>query len=197
VPNLLSFDNYDMMFMDDGARTPRFAPFFTNTGFYFVRHNERTLYFHERLLRTPGEIIYTGSHQATFIRHLTEAHYLIGLQVLVLDDNDYPSGQMYHHQPEYVGRVKRYETIPYVWHMCWTPSRDKKVEHLKDIGLWYLPPTEYRNGMCENGVKMLQHIKQDHVQDAKDIKHSCCVVGDYWSKRPAHINVEAGALTIG
>ena len=37
VPILHSFKDYDMIFMDDGARTPRFTPLFTNTGFYFVR----------------------------------------------------------------------------------------------------------------------------------------------------------------
>ena len=61
--------SYDILFMDDGARTPRFAPYFTNTGFYFVRHNERTNYFMERLLRSYGEILFTASHQATFIRY--------------------------------------------------------------------------------------------------------------------------------
>ena len=39
---------YDVLFMDDGARTPRFAPYFTNTGFYFIRYNKKTLYFMER-----------------------------------------------------------------------------------------------------------------------------------------------------
>lgn len=65
VPFLMSGDRlkYDMIFMDDGARTPRFSPFFTNTGFYFVRHSERVMLMQERLIRSVGEISYTASHQ--------------------------------------------------------------------------------------------------------------------------------------
>ena len=127
IPYLESLHNYDMIFMDDGARTPRFSPFFTNTGFYFTRNTPKTMFLQERLIRSLGEISYTASHQATLIRHLTETHYAYYLQILILDDNDFPSGQMYHHQPEYVDRVKRFIKIPYVWHMCWTANRQQKV----------------------------------------------------------------------
>jgi len=119
VPFLMSGERlkYDSIFMDDGARTPRFSPFFTNTGFYFLRRSERVMLMQERMIRSVGEISYTASHQATFIRHLTESHYAFGLQILILDDNLFPSGQMYHHQPAFVGLVKNYEKKPYVWHM--------------------------------------------------------------------------------
>lgn len=127
VPYLVAQEKHDIIFMDDGARTPRFAPFFTNTGFYFVRHNERTEYFAERLLKSVGEIDYTASHQATLIRYLTETQAAFGLQVLVLDDNLFPSGRMYHEHPEFVEAVKGYSKHPYVWHMCWTANRDQKV----------------------------------------------------------------------
>lgn len=112
VPHLQSLSEYDAIFMDDGARTLRFAPLFTNTGFYFLRNNEKTLYLQERLIRAAGEIDYTCSHQATFIRHLVETHYIFGLKVLILDDNEYPSGQMYHHQKDYVRKVQNHEKIP-------------------------------------------------------------------------------------
>ena len=52
-----------MIFMDDGARTPRFSPFFTNTGFYFARRTDRVMLMQERLIRAVGEISYTASHQ--------------------------------------------------------------------------------------------------------------------------------------
>ena len=113
--------------MDDGARTPRFAPYFTNTGFYYVRRNEKTLYMMEKLLKAVGEIDYTASHQATLIRHLTETQAAFGLQILVLDDNLFPSGRMYHEHPEFVHKVVQHKSHPYVWHMCWTANRDQKV----------------------------------------------------------------------
>ncbi len=75
---------HDAVFMDDGARTPRFTPFFANTGFYFLRHNTRILHMLERLLRGVGEISYTHSHQATLNRHLTETQSLLNLKVLRL-----------------------------------------------------------------------------------------------------------------
>lgn len=35
----------DIAFMDDGARTPRYTPLFVNSGFFFMKYNERVLYF--------------------------------------------------------------------------------------------------------------------------------------------------------
>jgi len=69
VPFLMSGDRlkYDTIFMDDGARTPRFSPFFTNTGFYFVRRTERVMLMQERMIRSVGEISYTASHQGLLV----------------------------------------------------------------------------------------------------------------------------------
>lgn len=120
----------------------RFGPLFTNTGFYYIKYGPKTLFLQERLIRSAGEIDYTCSHQATFIRHLAETHYLFALKILILDDHEFPSGQMYHHQKEYVEQVKKHEVVPYVWHMCWTDNREQKISYLKDIGMWYLQPTD-------------------------------------------------------
>ncbi len=129
IPYLESLVSHDIIFMDDGARTPRFAPYFTNTGFYFVRHNARTLYLLERLILSAGELDYTASHQATLIRHLTETQASFGLQIFVLDDRMFPSGRMYHEQQAYVENVKNHVVTPFVWHMCWTANRNQKVNH--------------------------------------------------------------------
>lgn len=32
----------DSVYMDDGARSERFGPYFMNSGFFFFRHNHRT-----------------------------------------------------------------------------------------------------------------------------------------------------------
>jgi hypothetical protein len=49
--------NADISFMDDGARTPRYTPFFTNSGFYFMKYNPRTLYFQEKMIKCgPSEV---------------------------------------------------------------------------------------------------------------------------------------------
>lgn len=132
IPYLLALEEYDVVFMDDGARTPRFAPYFTNTGFYLMRHSERTKYLLERLSRSVGEISYTASHQATLIRHLTESIALVDLKIKVLPDDLFPSGRMFHEQKGFVEDVKKHAKLPYVWHMCWTDNRDQKV----NINIW-------------------------------------------------------------
>ena len=157
----------------------RFGPLFTNTGFYFVRNTPKTLYMQERLIRAAGEIDYTASHQATFIRHLVETHYLYNLPILILDDRDFPSGQMYHHQKEYVNEVKLHSKIPYVWHMCWTDNREQKVSYFKDIGMWFLQTADYHEGLCENGPKLLEWTTTH--QDSSRIVTACCTKGDYWN----------------
>ena len=34
--------NFDVYFQDDGAHSLRYAPFSANSGFYYVRNNDRT-----------------------------------------------------------------------------------------------------------------------------------------------------------
>ena len=140
---------------------------------------------------------------------MTEAHYAFGLQILILDDNLFPSGQMYHHQPNFVSMVKNYEKKPYVWHMCWTATREQKVEHFKDLGLWYLPdPNGPRGdgGFCEKPAAMLgwvQGISRLHMEQSGDrdkamlesnILRRCCVAGGYWERRREREKLLADAL---
>ena len=49
--------------MDDGAKSPRFAPYFSNSGFYYVKNNLRTRYLMEKMLKSISEISFTHSHQ--------------------------------------------------------------------------------------------------------------------------------------
>jgi len=48
--------DFDFYFQDDGAHTNRYAPYSPNSGFYYVRYNDRTRYFFEVFLRM-GELI--------------------------------------------------------------------------------------------------------------------------------------------
>ena len=50
VPYLRNL-TYDISFMDDGARTPRYTPFFVNSGFFYMKYNERTLFFQEKMMK--------------------------------------------------------------------------------------------------------------------------------------------------
>lgn len=126
IPHIQSFDA-DMVFMDDGIRSPRFAPFFINSGFYFFAYNPKSIFLQERFLRTAGEISHTHSHQQCFIRHITETHYLFGLRIIVLDKFQFPSGFMYHHDKPYMRKIQTHEVFPYVYHMNFNDNRQQKV----------------------------------------------------------------------
>ena len=90
---LVPFFTGDISFMDDGARTPRYTPFFVNSGFYYIKYNAKTRYFQEKMLKcAASEIGYTHSHQAFMIRQLSEAAALYGVDVFVLDLDNFPSG---------------------------------------------------------------------------------------------------------
>ena len=81
----------DVAFMDDGARTPRFTPYFVNSGFYFFKNTRRVKYLMERMLKSgPGEISVSHSHQSVLIRYLTESHDLYGMDVNVLSSTSFP-----------------------------------------------------------------------------------------------------------
>lgn len=98
-----------------------------NSGFYFQKHNPRALFLMEKMIKSISEIAVTHSHQATLTRHITEAHHLVGLQVAVLAQEDFPSGIVFHHNKQYIRQMKEYKVTPAVFHMCWTTSRTEKV----------------------------------------------------------------------
>lgn len=83
----------------------------------------------EKMIKSICEIAVTHSHQATLTRHITEAHHLMGLQVAVLAQEDFPSGIVFHHNKQYIAQMKAYKVTPAVFHMCWTTSRTEKVKH--------------------------------------------------------------------
>ena len=172
----------DILFMDDGARTPRYTPFFVNSGFYYVKHNERTLYMFEKMMKCgASEIGQTHSHQSVLIRHIAEAHHLFGLRVFVLDTALFPSGQTYHENKKQVKRIQEKSFRPYVFHMCWTSNRVDKVVYFKEMGLWYLPNAVpgARKDTCNSGKDMLQYALT-YGKGSAPIRDKCCLRGNYW-----------------
>jgi hypothetical protein len=117
----------DLTFMDDGIRSPRFSPFFINSGFYFLVNNPLTRYLQERSVRMAGEVAFHHSHQQAFLRYITETHHTFGLQVQVLDKFQFPSGYTYHHEKAFMTKIARHEVEPYVYHMNFNDNREQKV----------------------------------------------------------------------
>lgn len=192
VPFLQDKATTDIVFMDDGARTPRFSPFFVNSGFYFQQYNARTLYLMELMLKSAVEISATHSHQATLTRHITEAHHVMGLSLSVLDMKLFPSGIMFHHEKPYVNDVLAYKELPYVWHMCWTSSRDDKVKYFKEMGMWFIDDSVDE---CVNGKDMASFLSSNGNNRNRNrngaeagkslLKERCCQIGKYWSSYPS------------
>ena len=108
----------DAFFSDDGARSPRYAPFFANSGFYLLRANQRTLYFAWSILSAFDALHQGGSHQNVFTFRLTEAMDLFGLSPKLLDINQFPTGVKYHRDRPFMRAIKEGYEKPYNFHMC-------------------------------------------------------------------------------
>ena len=65
-------DQVDCFFMDDGARSARYTPLYTNSGFYFIRNNMRTQFFMHRMLMAYDTVLAVRSHQHALIMLLSE-----------------------------------------------------------------------------------------------------------------------------
>ena len=87
----------DTFWMDDGARTSRFAPLYPNTGYYLIRHNPRTALLCETLVGMYDVVLAWQSHQAVVSQVLGEFHALHALTVKILDKIEFPSGKQFHH----------------------------------------------------------------------------------------------------
>lgn len=196
IPYLKSFKE-DAIFMDDGARSPRFAPYFSNSGFYFLRSNKKTTYFQELMLMAYWEIEKSHSHQSALIHHMIEAHSLFGIGVRILDEELFPSGIMFHHSKKYIADLKAHVKIPYVFHMCWTENRKQKVffwplvyqindtayetqvQFFKELGLWFLPVDDTKGErICGSPDEMTKYISA--AEGSTNLLDKCCVTGNYW-----------------
>jgi hypothetical protein len=187
----LQSSKHDVAFMDDGARSTRFTPFFVNSGFYYIKNEpSSSKYFMELMLKSgPSEIDVTHSHQAVLTRHMMEAHHLANLQIDILNTELFPSGALYHNNKTYINEIINYQKFPYVFHMCWTTNRDDKVKYFKELGFWFLPVGSNTDGTsnleCSNPASMLSWVKNEKNNHRNsDIRDKCCHVGKYFTHKP-------------
>jgi hypothetical protein len=139
----------DLLVQDDGGRTPNYAPYYANSGFFFAKNNPRTKYFFQQLLYNAGYIIPWVSDQAVFNAILPEAVSLAGLDVQTLGYHDFPGGLTYQH-PDYYQFMKDIalqKHTPIIYHMHWTTNKEQKIEQMKQMGMWYLS-TDGNNTIC-------------------------------------------------
>jgi hypothetical protein len=70
--------------MDDGARTRRFAPYFANSGFFYLRNTYRVRQFWDQFTLMSGLMAYWKSQQQLLALALEFASGQFGLSVRVL-----------------------------------------------------------------------------------------------------------------
>jgi Nucleotide-diphospho-sugar transferase len=118
--NAPRFSQYDMVFQDDGSRTPEFSPHFANTGCFFVRNNDRTQYLYNHLVRMGDVIRVLKCDQMAMSVALNEIVSWKGLRVKVLgrdtaDGLALPGGFHFHRRFDYMRKfLIRREVEPYV-----------------------------------------------------------------------------------
>lgn len=127
-----SIADFDVYFQDDGNRQERYAPYSANSGFYYIRNNERSKTLFRTMLYSGDLIFACRSHQQILITLLAEANSLTGLKVKVLsrDEDDFPGGYHYHmRQMDYMKTFvhQREKIDPYIFHMSWTLNKDDKL----------------------------------------------------------------------
>ena len=135
------FDNpanqgFDVYFQDDGAHSTRYAPYSANSGFYYVKHNDRTQFFLTSLLHSGDLVIKTDSHQQALIALLAEHASLYGLQVKILsrDMEEFPGGYNFHMKSgKYMKAFFHGDIHPYIFHMSWTANKDNKLLFLRQM----------------------------------------------------------------
>jgi len=170
-----SLYNFDMYFQDDGSRSSRYAPMSANSGFYYVRNNEKTRYFFTSLLYAGDLIIKSHSHQQAMIQLMAEHSSLFGLRVKVLnrDMEEFPGGWHYHSRSskDFMKQLMNGNTNTQIFHMSWTKNKDNKVKFFQQMGEWYL---------AENCISKTKDsiVNSDSLKGSElsSLMEQCCLV---------------------
>jgi hypothetical protein len=134
------FNGYDMIFQDDGSRQVRFAPYSPNSGFYYVRKNDKTLHFFGMFLRMGDAVLKTKSHQEVMTSLINEFSTAYGLRVKVVRKglgNDLPGGTEFHNNKEFMKELITGKRKPFIFHMSWTENKENKKRYYEQLGEWY------------------------------------------------------------
>jgi hypothetical protein len=110
-PNTIAF------FSDDGQRSRRYTPVFANSGFYYLKGNQRSTYFTWSIMIAMDAIQVLGSHQNVFTTRLLEGLAINFGLIKLLSLEEFPTGIMYHHQKQYMNKLKNKKVFPYHFHM--------------------------------------------------------------------------------
>ncbi|OEU20300.1 hypothetical protein FRACYDRAFT_182077 [Fragilariopsis cylindrus CCMP1102] len=180
--------HFDMFFQDDGSRALFYAPYAANTGFYYVRNNERTKYFFHSLLMSGDLIMATYSHQIALNTLLSEHVSIYGLSVKICDRNDieFPGGYWYHERHDLMKQyIVSSSSSSSSSSLSWTDNKDNKVRFMEQMGEWYLEETcksVSRNNIINNTAAAaaadhgIMNSNNSTGNSASTIRQHCCAV---------------------
>jgi hypothetical protein len=131
---------------NDGNYAQFYMPYSGNTGFYYVRNNQRTQYFINHFLVSGDLITATSTHQAPFLSVLSEHASLHDLKVKILPGDDFPGGAHYQRQRDYMKYLLKVKPLPdgkkpidpWIFHMSWTVNKLTKLQFFQQMGEWYV-----------------------------------------------------------
>ena len=86
----------EAFFSDDGQRSLRYAPFYANSGFYYLKATPRSEYFSWSIMTAFDSVQRLGSHQNVLTTRLVEGLGLGSSHVKILDIDDFPTGTALH-----------------------------------------------------------------------------------------------------
>jgi Nucleotide-diphospho-sugar transferase len=158
---------FDMYFQDDGNHALFYAAYSANTGFYYVRHNDRTRYFFNSLLVAGDLILSTHSHQIALIALLNEhaSMYALSVKIWERHTTDFPGGFTFHRNAEFMrdlvsGQLAGTPQMPYIFHMSWTLNKENKKLFYRQMGEWFLQDTCI--GSIREDILQRHHLGKSH-----------------------------------
>ena len=124
------FFSYLLTYYCSGNHALFYAPYSANTGFYYVRANERTRHFFNSFLMAGDLILSTHSHQVPLVALLQEHASMYGLRVKILSrtEDDFPGGHAFHRRKSFMQDIIAGAVQPYIMHMSWTKNKDNKIK---------------------------------------------------------------------
>jgi len=132
--------DFDVYFQDDGNHALFYAPYSANTGFYYVRANEKTQYFFNSFLMAGDLVIETRSHQIPLVALLQEHSSMYGLRIKIFsrDGDIFPGGHAYHRRKSLMQDLFAGKSQAQIFHMSWTNSKTNKVKFFQQMGEYFL-----------------------------------------------------------
>jgi hypothetical protein len=142
--NNIGYKTFDIYFQQDGVVQRYNTPYNANTGFYYVRNNERTSYLFTSLLLSGDTVFRSSNDQADISVRIADHSSTYGLKVKVIPRTEpiTPGGFQFHDASdfgkEYMKAILNGTSIPYIFHMSWTEGKADKILYMRQMGQWYV-----------------------------------------------------------